>query len=215
MSIPPSPGSNPLKILVVDDHPLVREGLRQVLLGLADSVHVLDTATASGALDLAAHNPDLDLVLLDYRLPDVDGLEALLLLLSKHPALPVLVLSGSVSPLVAQQVMENGASGFVNKTGNSEELLHAIKVVLDGGEYISDTSIGANSIYANLPKLTPRQQEVLLLLLEGYSNKVISRHLNLSEETTKNHITAILRAFQVSNRTQVVAAARRLGWLGR
>jgi DNA-binding NarL/FixJ family response regulator len=167
------------------------------------------------ALELTQENPDLDLVLLDYLLPDMDGREALQLISQSHPELPILVLSGVMDPVLGRELMNLGASGFVTKSANSDELLQAIAIVLKGGEFISKTPNGAQGSAADWPKLTARQEDVLELLMHGYSNKVISRHLNLSEETTKNHITAILRAFGVSNRTQVVAAAQRIGYTGR
>ncbi|MFZ9183346.1 MAG: response regulator transcription factor [Hylemonella sp.] len=217
MSISPSsfPTESPLKILVIDDHALVREGLRLLLQGLTDSVTVFDTSSVPEALELTQENPDLDLVLLDYLLPDMDGREALQLISQSHPELPILVLSGAMDPVLGRELMNLGASGFVTKSANSDELLQAIAIVLNGGEFISKTQNGAQGSAADWPKLTARQEDVLELLMHGYSNKVISRHLNLSEETTKNHITAILRAFGVSNRTQVVAAARRIGYISR
>lgn len=209
-----------LKILVVDDHSLVREGLCQVLKGLDPQVDVLEASHCASAFELAARHPDLDLVLLDYHLPDMNGLAALAVFGKNHPELPVVVLSGSVNPQMMRQVMAKGAAGFITKSSRSQELLSALQLVLDGDVYAPpdlrqglDTPQAENSDpgYAH-PQMTPRQEEVLYLLLDGRSNKEISETLHLSDETIKTHVTAILLAFGVKTRTQAVLAATGLGY---
>ena len=209
-----------MKILIVDDHALVREGLRQVLRGLKDDVNVLDAANCARAFELTRQHADLDLVLLDYHLPDMNGQEALEVFNSQHPELPIIMLSGFMNPLLMRQVLNKGAAAFLPKSGNSEELLSAIRVILAGDEYLppqstpSQTSglLGATATDTLSPNFTPRQEEVLQLLLDGYSNKEIGKILSLSNETVKNHVSAILRGFDVSNRTQAVMAASRFGY---
>lgn len=205
-------GASPLKILVIDDHALVREGLRQVLQGLGGSVNVLEAATCARAFELAAAHNDLDLALLDYHLPDMNGLEALDVFSRRHPELPIIVLSGSVNPRIQHQVMDKGAAAFLTKSGKSAELLRATRLVLDGGIYVSPTAAPPMSAMLAAPLLTPRQEDVLRLLLDGYANKEIGRQLSLSEETVKNHVTAILRGFGVQSRTQAVLVANRYGY---
>lgn len=206
-----------LKILVVDDHALIREGLRQVLRGLEEDVEVFDAGSCARAFELALQEPELDLVLLDYHLPDMSGLEALDIFARQHPALPIIVISGSVNPRIMQQVMNKGAAAFLTKSGMSDELLSVTRLVLAGGVHMpalgplaSEEGTGADAS----PLLTPRQQEVLQLLLDGYTNKEIGRMLFLSEETVKNHVSSILRCFGVTTRTQAVLAARRHGYAG-
>jgi len=121
-----------LKILVVDDHALVREGLRQVLKGLDEQVEVLEAPHCARAFELAALHADLDLVLLDYHLPDMNGLEALHVFGRKHPELPIILLSGSVNPQIMRQVLARGAAGFVTKASLSSDLLGVLRRVLDG-----------------------------------------------------------------------------------
>jgi DNA-binding NarL/FixJ family response regulator len=211
-----------VKILVVDDHALVREGLRQVLKGLEDGVEVLDAPHCARAFELADAHADLDLVLLDFHLPDMNGLAALDMLRHRHPELPVVVLSGSADPHIMGQVLAKGAAGFVTKSGVSEELLVALRLVLAGGIYGTPDMHGdtfpatlpsplADSV-ARGPHFTARQIEVLTLLLDGQSNKQISHALGLSEETVKTYVTAILRGFDVRTRTQAVMAATRHGY---
>jgi DNA-binding NarL/FixJ family response regulator len=210
---------NTLKILVVDDHALIREGLRQVLRGLQDNVDVLEAGSCTHAFELAQQEPDLDLVLLDYHLPDMNGLEALDVFARHHPALPIIVLSGSVNPRIMQQVLLKGAAAFLTKSGMSDELLSVTRLVLAGGVHMPVLPRLGGDGHATpelpSPLLTPRQEEVLQLLLDGYSNKEIGRMLYLSEETVKNHVSSILRGFGVTTRTQAVLAAKRHGYAGK
>lgn len=203
-----------MKILVVDDHALVREGLRQVLKGLGELTHILEACDGRQALALADANDDLDLVLLDFHLPDMGGLEAIDALASKHPELPILVLSGTVDPHLVREVLARGAAGFLPKSGLSEELLQTTRRVLSGEIHVPTPwpTPQRPTTTRPPPSITPRQQEVLALLLAGYSNKAMGRLLGLSDETVKNHVSAILRAFGVATRTQAVMAASRLGY---
>jgi DNA-binding NarL/FixJ family response regulator len=209
-----------LKILVVDDHALVREGLRQVLKGLDEQVEVLEAPHCVRAFELAMLHPELDLVLLDYHLPDMNGLDALAVFSQHHPELPIVVLSGSVDPQVARQVLDKGAAGFIGKSSLSSELLSILTQVLNGEVYVPPELLGANvppyvaasEGNSDAPQLTSRQEEVLYLLLDGHSNKDISLIMQVSEETTKNHVSGILRAFGVQSRIQAVLAAGRHGY---
>ena len=194
-----------LKILTVDDHALVREGLRHVLKGLDESVEVLDAATCTKAFEIAAQHPDLDLVLLDYHLPDMTGMSALEVFAKRHPELPVIMLSGSVNPGIMRQVLAKGAAGFITKSGLCNELLLALRVVMAGDVYIPPELAGAPS--PEQPHFAPRQQDVLDLMRNGLSNKDIANTLFVSEATVKTHVTAILRKFGVQNRVQAVLAA--------
>lgn len=205
-----------LKILVVDDHALVREGLRQVLKGLAEQVEVLEASQCERAFELAALHPDLDLVLLDYQLPGMNGLEALALFGQQHPELPVVMISGAVDPRLVRQVMTLGAVGFIAKASLSNELLSILQSVLAGQIYVPPEfrSLPESAVFSVSagPQLTSRQHEVLDLMLAGHSNKQISVTLGLSEETIKSHVSAVLRAFGVQTRMQAVLAATEQGY---
>jgi DNA-binding NarL/FixJ family response regulator len=205
-----------VKILVIDDHALVREGLRQVLKGLDENVEVLQAATCAQAFEVALANPDLDLALLDYHLPDMTGLQALDIFGKRHPELPIVMLSGSANVQIMRQVVQSGAAGFVNKSSLSDELLGAVRQVLEGHVYWPDGESGVNSYMNDLttlrPGLTQKQEQVLQCLLDGKANREIAQDLYISEETVKTHITAILRHFDVQNRTQAVVAAARSGF---
>ena len=210
-----------MKILVVDDHALVREGLHQVLKGLDEQVEVLEAGHCERAFELAAAHPDLDLVLLDYHLPDMNGLQALGVFSARHPELPIVMLSGSVNPQIARQVLAQGAAGFISKANNSGELLDIVRQVLAGEIYappellrLDDLAeLGESQSVTGEPLLTTRQEDVLQLLLQGRSNKDISATLHLSDETTKNHVSGILRAFGVQTRIHAVLAAAHHGYI--
>jgi DNA-binding NarL/FixJ family response regulator len=208
-----------LKILVVDDHALVREGLHQVLKSLDEGVDVLQAGNCMQGFAFAQIHRDIDLVLLDYHLPDMNGIEALAVFGERHPELPVVVLSGSANIQIMRQVLQAGASGFVTKSSLSDELLQAVRMVLNGDVFVPSelqtaTALPSDTLPAAVTKtpLTQRQELVLRCLLDGMSNREIGDALHVSEETIKTHITAILRYFDVQNRTQAVVAAARAGF---
>ncbi len=213
-----------MNILVVDDHALVREGLRQVLKGLGAQTQVHEASTCSHAFDIARALPDLDLVLLDFHLPDMSGYAALDLFGSLHPELPVVIVSGSAIPDIMREVLRRGAAGFIPKSGKSDTLLYALEQILQGGVYTPPTpnvaiALGATNAVETAgaerpvrPDLTTRQSEVLQCLMDGRANRDISVLLNLSEETIKNHVTSILRLLKVQTRMQAVIAAARFGF---
>jgi DNA-binding NarL/FixJ family response regulator len=210
-----------LKILVVDDHALVREGLCQVLKGLdpAEPTDVLQAPDCAQAFTLALAHPDLDLVLLDYHLPDMNGLAALTLFGKRHPELPVVLLSGSANPSIMQQSLAQGAAGFITKSGLSDDLLQALRRVLAGEIYAPTNlaaflGVGMEDTFSShqAPAFSPRQLEVLQLLLDGHTNREISAKLFVGDETIKTHVTAIMRALKAKTRTQAAAEAARWGY---
>ena len=210
-----------MKILVVDDHDLVRQGLSQVLKGLEQGIEVLEAAHCAAAFEVAAQHKDLDLVLLDYQLPDVNGVDALDGFGARYPELPIVILSGTADQSVMRQALNKGAAGFVSKNDSSKDLLQALRHVLDGEVHVPPELLEGDYLpeeyqrdgAATPRQLTPRQEQVLYLLLEGYSSRAISQKLFLSEETTKTHVSAIIRAFGAKTRLQAVLAAGRYGYV--
>jgi DNA-binding NarL/FixJ family response regulator len=217
-----------VKILVVDDHELIREGLRPLLLELADdanAVQVLEAHDYSRALEIAGAHPDLDLALLDFNLPNVAGFAALVDIQERYPGLPVVMMSGDDDPGVVREALERGALGFIPKTSSKAVILNALRLVLSGGSYVPREIMGApRPVKAGAESergkrgagtavlgLTPRQSEVLELLLAGKSNKVICRELGMAEGTVKNHVAVILKALDATNRVEAVVAAAKLG----
>jgi DNA-binding NarL/FixJ family response regulator len=217
-----------MKILVVDDHQLIREGLRPVLerLGaVGEDVSVLEAASYEEAIVYADSHPDLDLVLLDLRLPNVSGFAALVDLQERHPDVPVVIMSGEDDPAVVRGTFDRGALGFLPKSSPSHVILNALRLVLAGGTYVPReimSAIASPDPASSMPPpmeegqarglgITPRQADVLALLLAGKSNKIICRELNLAEGTVKNHVAAVLKALNVTTRVQAVIAAAKLG----
>jgi DNA-binding NarL/FixJ family response regulator len=218
-----------MKILVVDDHVLIRDALRGVLKELKDDADVLEASDCRQAMALIAENADdLGLILLDLGLPDRDGFSALAEVRERYPAISVIVLSGQHDRASVEKAFDLGALGFIPKSGQREVMLRAIELVFAGGTYIPPeirtrdspaTSPGSKPPGSERPHISPadlglteRQLDVLALMMQGKSNKAICRVLNLAEPTVKNHVTAILKALKVTNRTEAVIAVRELGW---
>lgn len=213
-----------MKVLVVDDHPLIREALRYVLQALDQGIELIEAQTCAEALAQAKQNADIDLILLDLALPGTDGFEALRVLRLQYPAMPVVVVSASEEAETVMRALDEGAMGFIPKASKNDVLIGALRLVLSGGVYLpaqmlrqaavaQPTPLPSSTRPATYPEigLTERQAQVLALLVQGKPNKLICRDLNLAEGTVKIHITAILKALKVSNRTQAVIAVSRLG----
>lgn len=218
-----------MKILVVDDHTLIREGLRLVLKELDDEVVVLEAQNCQETLDLAADNPDLDLILLDLHLPGVDGFDALTEVRERHAAIPVVVLSATDNRETVIGALDRGAMGFIPKSSPTRVMLGALRLVLSGGVYLpAEVLVHADYLFPGIVSppqgatrrsasasaelgLTDRQAEVLALMVQGKPNKLICRELGLAEGTVKIHVTAILKVLNVVNRTQAVIAVGRMG----
>ena len=214
-----------MKFLVVDDHALIRDAMRGVLKELRGDTVALEAATAQQAMELIQQHPDLALVLLDLKLPDRDGIEMLGELREHYPAISVVMLSGCNDRENVISALDNGAAGFIPKTDSREVLLGALRLILAGGTYIPAEILAREPAAAAPSKpasekrpspaelgLTERQIDVLALVMQGKSNKLICRALDLAEPTVKNHVSAILKALEVTNRTEAVLAVASLGW---
>lgn len=208
-----------MKILVVDDHPLIQEALRHVLAALDPALEFVEAQDASEAHAALSREPDTDLILLDLALPGCDGFALLAELRREWPGMPVLVISATHDRETVEHALDLGAMGFIPKTANTRILLEALQLVLAGGIYVpTESAHVAGSVRARTtitrPEqlgLTLRQADVLKLLVQGKPNKLICRDLKLSEGTVKVHVSAILRALNVRNRTQVVIELARRG----
>jgi DNA-binding NarL/FixJ family response regulator len=225
-----------MKVLLIDDHPLILAALQTVIQGLGDRVVVAGAATARAARQTLQADRDFDLVLLDLQLGDADGFDLLPELRADYPALPVVVVSASDRASDVIRAIDLGAMGFVPKRSSNETLCEALRQVMSGGIYVPPMALGAQPApdgavragvavgvarhaaaapYQTTPaleslRLTPRQTEVLALLLQGKPNKLIARDLRLSVETVKDHVAAVLRALGVGTRTQAVLAVSQM-----
>jgi DNA-binding NarL/FixJ family response regulator len=228
-----------MKVLLVDDHPLILSALQTVIQGLGDHVTVTGAASAKAAREALEADHEFDLVLLDLQLGDANGFDLLTEFRAGYPALPVVVVSASDRASDVIRSIDLGAMGFVPKRSSTETLFEALHMVMSGGIYVPPMSIGSDppmmgrrrtdpnhplnvvsreatdSSFQTQPSLaslglTPRQTDVLGLLLKGNPNKLIARELGLSVETVKDHVAAVLRALGVSSRTQAVLAVSQM-----
>ncbi len=218
-----------LKVLVIDDHPLVQEGVSAALESLADDVKVMAARDAEQGLAMAAENPDLDLVLLDLALPGMSGFNLIGKLHERLPSLPVVVLSALEEPENVRHAINAGAMGFVPKSAATKVLIEVLQQVLEGNVTVplalqssgppvshglpGGTGEAPTPTEPDVALLTLRQLEVLSRVCQGKTNKQIATELGLSEKTVKAHVTAIFKVLGVVNRTQAVLVARRVGMI--
>jgi DNA-binding NarL/FixJ family response regulator len=200
-----------MKILIVDDHPLFRAGFHAVLEQSKLDAAILSVATLGEALDHLRHDLDIGLVLLDLHLRDSDGFAALRQIGEHFPTTACIIISGDEHDGIAHQAVAAGASGFIPKSFTAEEMLAAIDYVLNGNVFVPAAAVPALRTASGA--LTLRQLEVVTMLARGFSNKEIARELDVAERTVKAHVTAVLDALQVKNRTQAVIVAQQQGLL--
>lgn len=213
-----------MKVLLVDDHALIREAMRGIIAELQPDTAVLEAANSADGLSLIQQHPDLALVMLDLGLPDRNGFEVLDELRERYPAVSVVMLSGLNDRDNVLRALERGALGFIPKSGSRDVLVSALRLILAGGIYIPPDVLIDSRIAKSAPApsperrspaalgLTPRQIDVLELMMQGKSNKLICRALDLAEPTVKNHVSAIFKALGVANRTEAALAAAELKW---
>lgn len=206
-----------MRILVVEDHVLVREGLVQALHGLDSDCQAMSAASADEALQLLEQTPDFDLILLDLMLPGTGGLGFLGALRKRYPGIPVLILSALDDADTIGRALRQGAAGYVTKSGSTAVLLDAIRQVLAGGTYMPEhlqgvvARRGSNKDIATRFGLTPAQMRVLELLVQGKTNREIGEVLGVTEGTVKIHVSAIFKSLDVPNRSQALLLAARYG----
>lgn len=226
-----------MRFLIIDDHPMMRDAVAASLLTVDSTFDVVGVSCLEEGLREIEQGAPVDLLFLDLNMPGVHGLEALEELRLRHPSLPIVVVSGSVTPAEAIAAIDLGAMGFIPKTANREIFLGAFELVARGGVYVPPSVLGAlrNEVRSPAPRaaalavtpdgarpepteeifdpdfLSERQREVLGLLVKGLPNKLIARKLNIAESTVKLHVGALLRVLGVANRTHAVIEASRLG----
>jgi DNA-binding NarL/FixJ family response regulator len=206
-----------MKILLVDDHMLIRQATRGVLRKVRRDAVMIEASSGAEAMRIVAEQPDIDLVLLDLALPDRDGFSAFVELRERYPALGIAVLSASQDPAKVRRALELGARGYIPKSAQGGVIINALRLILSGGIYVPPEILAAegSSGETQSPKnlgLSDRQMDVLALMMQGKNNKMICRTLGLAEPTVKNNVTAILRALKATSRTEAVVIANNLGW---
>lgn len=212
-----------MKVLVVDDHALIREALHSVLKQLNREAVVFAASNGQQAMYIVEEHPDISFILLDINLPDRDGFSVLRELRERYATIAVVILSSSDDQDTVKRAFKLGALGFIPKTTEREVILNAIKLVFSGGVYIPSQMLEetrsprptdaptARDSFKGIG-LTDRQIEVLALLMKGRSNKVIAKTLNMAVPTVKNHITAVLKALGVASRTEAIIKVGKMGW---
>ncbi|MCF6216494.1 MAG: response regulator transcription factor [Emcibacter sp.] len=201
-----------MKILLVDDHTLFRDGLKLVLQKIADDVLISECGTCAEAYEIIKKNSGFDLILLDVGLPVISGMDGLQEFRKLDPSAPIVFLSGSDDQNLIRKALNLGVMGYIPKTLNSEIMLQAIHLILKGGRYVPDNVL-QDSGRANHSKiiLTTRQSEILTLISQGKSNKEIARILGISDNTVRVHISAVFQALKVNNRTEAAFTALQEG----
>ena len=213
-----------MRILIADDHLLVREALCTTLAGLDEGFEYREAGDYDRVLEIVAGPEHLDIALVDLGMPGPAWRDALPRIRAERPGMPVVILSASEDRDDIVDALRLGASGYIPKSSTIGVMCAALELVLSGGTYLPPHILGSLEI-ARLPPppstpsassersktLTPRQKQILAELKKGLSNKEIARKLNLSEGTVKLHVTALLKALNVTNRTQAVVVAESLG----
>jgi DNA-binding NarL/FixJ family response regulator len=217
-----------MKILLADDHALIRSGLRNELATLAPVIDFVEAWDAASLRQMFEQHRDLDLALVDLTMPGMQGAPSIAALRSDFPVVPLIVISGVDAGPEVRAVLRAGASGYIAKSAMAQVMLQAIKLVLAGGQYLPPQMMhmldvddpGPNvrqpmaTVQAagleRLELLSPRQREVFALLAKGLSNKMIARQLDITEGTVKSHVATIFDVLHVHNRVSAVAEARAL-----
>lgn len=211
------------EILIADDHPLFRDALRRTVAQILPDARLLEADTVDSLSELAQCHQQAELVLLDLNMPGAHGFSALIYMRAAFPTLAVLIVSARDDPALMRRALGHGASGFIPKSADVEQIAKAINAVLDGDTWLPpDVSCAAVSLdpeeealASKIAELTAQQYRVLTLVCNGLLNKQIAYALKVSEATIKAHMTAILRKLGVHSRTQAVLLAGKLTVEGR
>lgn len=204
------------RILIADDHPLVRGALRQAVEGALENPVVEECGGIEELGKLLDKERGADLVLLDLNMPGVRGFSGLLYLRAQYPDTPVVVVSASEDAETIRKCIGMGASGFIPKSTDIGAMRAAIRAVLDGGSWtppgidLKGADTETADMVRRLASLTPQQVRVLMMLSQGLLNKQIAYELSVSEATVKAHVSAILQKLGVDSRTQAVIAASKI-----
>lgn len=197
-----------MKLIIADDHDLVRDALATLVERDDSRATVLQASDFSSAFELADSHDDLDLVLLDVYMPGMDNLAGVEKITTRFPDLPVVVMSGTVQRGDVSRAFDMGARGFIPKTMNGKALVSVLHLVMSGARYVPDIMLEEDQQPAK-PQfdLSPRELEVLEQLVKGLSNKVIARNLSIEETTVKLHLRSLFKKLNVNNRTEAVIVA--------
>jgi DNA-binding NarL/FixJ family response regulator len=207
----------PLHVIVADDHALIRELLERQLKELDADVRVYHAGTLQQVLDLMQTAERLDLVLLDLRMPGMNGFAGLQAARQKRPDVPIAILSGQIDPQTIREALQAGAAGYLPKTMRAAVMLDALRLILDGERYVPESALSTSAALvggeaAGVAEFSKRERDVIKLLMLGHTNKEIARDLQIEEVTVALHLRSIYRKLAVRNRTQAVRLLLERGW---
>jgi DNA-binding NarL/FixJ family response regulator len=204
-------------VLIVDDHPLFRAALKTAIAGELPSLTIAESGSFDEMIATLQANDNIELILLDLKIPGVQGVSGLIYLRSQYPAIPIAIVSGTEESSVMRHTLALGASGFIPKSSHPDEMRKAIRHILDGDVWMPESYIAAEAgdpeiedLSHRISALTPQQMRVLMMLKEGLLNKQIAFKLEVSEATIKAHVSAILSKLNVDSRTQAVILASKI-----
>ena len=201
-----------MKVLLADDHPLFREGIRHILAQLDPAITMVEAHTVREALELIEGHDDIELILLDLNMPGADGFDGFQRIWCANPTLPIVILSASEEPRDIETAMELGAAGYIPKSSTSRTMLSALNLVLEGGTYSPRIAVGQRRGGESVERaLSKRQRQVLKLMADGLSNKAIAEQLFISEATVKGHVSTIFQTLEVDNRVQAINKGKASG----
>jgi DNA-binding NarL/FixJ family response regulator len=207
----PRRSSSKIRILIVDDHPVLREGLTLIIESQPDLQVVAQTGTGKQAIELfEEYRPDI--TLMDLGLPDIHGVEVIKTLLFQHPHARVIVLTTYLGDVQALRALRAGATGYLLKATLRRDLLDTIRKVHAGERYVQSEVASELAVHAPDQALTEREIEVLKLIAKGCSNKLAADRLNITEDTVKGHVRNILEKLKANDRTHAVTIALHRGY---
>lgn len=205
------------RFLIADDHPLFRDALEQTISSSFTELEIRQAGSLESVIEILEGQDEFDLILLDLKMPGVQGFSGLIFLRAQFPTIPIVVVSANEEADVVRRVMELGASGFIPKSASMEDMQQAVRTILVGEVWVPDNIDLAHEkpgeeaeLAHRMTTLTPQQMRVLMMLRDGLLNKQIAYKLEVSEATVKAHVSAILQKLNVDSRTQAVIAATRI-----
>jgi two-component system nitrate/nitrite response regulator NarL len=205
----------PLHVIVADDHALIRELLERQLKELDADVRVYHAGTLQQVLELAQTAERLDLILLDLRMPGMNGFAGLQAVRQTRPEVPVAILSGQIEPQTIRDALQAGAAGYLPKTMRATGMLNALRLILDGERYVPESVLSTSAAAGGETggaEFSKRERDVIKQLMLGHTNKEIARDLQVEEVTVALHLRSIYRKLAVRNRTQAVRLLLERGW---
>lgn len=206
-----------MKILIADDHALFRDGLALRLEEIAPEAAILQASSYSQVFKILNTEPDIDVLILDVEMQDMPWLESLKKIHTLAPKMKIIVVSASEDSRTIRTILATGVKGYIPKRSEVKVFNNALKLIIEGGSYVPPNLLENTTINAlsgrniGIKTLTTRQSQVLDLIAQGKSNKQIAYDMGVSESTVKLHINALLRSLHVSNRTQAVITAQKIG----